>query len=156
MGAEPCGGCAPRALFMALSKFTVDFKHHDKSEVEGAFASVSEPKFEPRQGRYMVARWWSSARGGTPGTAPQNKCEPRRGGIKRGAKYGIVSKCREHDKTRAHNGSELPSPRLAALACYAVARRSSPLYVTTGSLGSISFFVAIQGFRSLALTPPPA
>ena len=28
--------------------------------------------------------------------------------------------------------------------------------VTTGSLGSISFFVDIQGFRSQALTPPPA
>ena len=32
-------------------------------------------------------------------------------------------------KTRAHPGSELPSSRLASLACYAVARRSSPLSV---------------------------
>ena len=39
----------------------------------------------------------------------------------RGSEYGIVSTCREHDKTRAHNGSELPSSRLAALACYAEA-----------------------------------
>ena len=57
----------------------------------------------------------------------------------RGSEYGIVSTCREHDKTRAHNGSELPSSRLASLACYAEALRSLGLrvfacYALTGAI----------------------
>ena len=45
----------------------------------------------------------------------------------RGAKYRIVSKLRKNNQIRAHHGSELPSPRLATLACSAVAGRSSPV-----------------------------
>ena len=91
------------------------------------------------EGRHKIARRWSPARGGTPGKGHKNKCEPRRGGIKRGTKYGIVSKCRKHKKH-----APTPARSFASL-------RSSPLYVTTGSLGSISFFVAIQGFGASSL-----
>ena len=49
-----------------------------------------------------------------------------RGGIKRGSEYGIVSKCREHDKTRAHNGSELRFATVLAIICRPTLRRFAP------------------------------
>ena len=45
-------------------------------------------------------------------------------------------------RKNGHQGSELPSSRLASLACYAVAGRYATVLaisVTTGSLGSIKF-----------------
>ena len=45
---------------------------------------------------------------------------------KRGSEYGIVSKCREHDKTRAHNGSELRFATVLAIICRPTLRRFAP------------------------------
>ena len=51
-------------------------------------------EFRAPEGRHRIARRWSPVRGGTPGNGHKNKCEPRRGGIKRGSEFGIVSKFR--------------------------------------------------------------
>ncbi len=66
----------------------------------------------------------------------------------RGSEYGVVSTRREHDKTRAHNGSELPSSRLAALACYAVAGRFAPGFAS--SLATPSQAPLYVGLRCVA------
>ena len=111
----------------------------DKSEVEDWFASASERNSKPRNaGRRTLGGVERRSRGtpvrvrnlnGTQGT-----CGDRMRGLN----------CRIDHKTNALKKRATPARSFASL-------RSSPLYVTTGSLGSISFFVAIQGFGASSL-----
>ena len=109
------------------------------------------------------ARRWSPARGGTPGKGHKNKCEPRRGGIKRGAKYGIVSKRRNHRKhapTTARSSRLRVSLRSLATPWPAASLRSSPLYVGLRCVASLRrsglnfLFLRYPGFRGFAAPPP--
>ena len=78
----------------------------------------------PGEGRDMVARGEAPQGARTPGIGHKNKCEPRQGwhNAWREIPHCFI-KIPLTQKTLAHNGSELPSPRLAALACSAVAGR---------------------------------
>ena len=124
--------------------------------------AIAKPKFEPRPGRYKIARRWSPARGGTPGKGHKNKCEPRRGGIKRGSKMPHCFKMPQTPKTRAHPGSELPSPRLATLACYAVAGRFATVLAIIchhrfpGFHFLFCCYTGVRGFESSLSTPSQA
>ena len=61
--------------FLALFKFTVDFQLRDKLEFDGEFASVSEPKLEPRKGAKDSSRWWSGV-AAQPPVQHKKKMEP--------------------------------------------------------------------------------
>ncbi len=47
-----------------MPRLPLNCKPREKSEVEGEFASVSEAEFGAPQGRHIIARRWSPARGG--------------------------------------------------------------------------------------------
>ena len=107
-------------------------------------APYNSPAVEPRKGR-------------NPGNRPQKvNANPGRGGIKRGSEYGIVSKCRKHQKhapTPARSSRLRVSLRSLATPWPAASLRSSPLYVTTGSLGSIQISYPNRGSAASPLHP---
>ena len=94
-----------------------------------------------------------------------------RGGIKRGSKYGIVSKYRKHQKhapTTARSSASLrSSPLYDGLRCVASLRRSGLnflFYATPGFRGFAApppgYFIALRGSNlgslTLAKIPPPS
>ena len=125
-------------------------------------APYNSPAVEPRKGR-------------NPGKRPQKQMRTPEGWhkawLKNAALFQNAANMIKHAPTTARSVASLPASRLAALACYAVARRSLGLRLLrphwrhclsayAASLrsvapGSISFFLTYRSLRRYA-TPPPA